>query len=71
MLTPRQFDTFTPKRKQEIRHMYVFIPRNDVGVRPGYYRDGDIVHLLRQRYRSKRTVLFVANVVGRAALKAG
>ncbi len=67
MLTPKQFDCFTSKRKREIRHMYLFIPRNRHGVRSGYYRDADIASLLREHYRNAKTVLFIAGAVGKAA----
>lgn len=69
MLTPKQFATFTPKRREEIRDNYVFIPRNRHGVRSGYYRDRDIVSLLRTHSREVDIVLFVAGTVasGQAA----
>lgn len=65
MLTPKQFNAFTSRRKREIRHMYIFIPRNRYAVRSGYYRDADIALLLRRHYRNAKTVLFVAEQCAR------
>jgi hypothetical protein len=63
MLTARQFAAFTPKRRGEIRCMYAFFPRNRHGVQSGYYRDADIVPLLRRHYRNAETVLFIAHTL--------
>jgi hypothetical protein len=48
MLTPRQFDAFTPKRRAEIQPAYLYIPPNRHGIRSGYYRELDIAPLLRR-----------------------
>lgn len=64
MLTPRQFAAFSPKRRVEIRSAYIYIPRNNHGIRPGYYRDVDITRLLRENRGKAKTILYIAKVVG-------
>ena len=66
MLTLKQFAAFTPKRQAEIRSAYVYIPRNDYGIRSGYYRDVDITRLLRENFRSIETILYIARRVAQA-----
>jgi hypothetical protein len=63
MLTPRQFAVFTPKRRAEIRPAYIYIHKNEHGVRSGYYRDVDIAHLLRQHQGKAKTILYIARQV--------
>lgn len=63
MLTPKQFAAFTPKRRAEIRPAYVYIPRNEHGIRSGYYRDVDITRLLRENFRNTKVILYVARRV--------
>ena len=66
MLTPRQFAAFTPKRRAEIRPAYIYIPRNDHGIRSGYYRDVDIIRLLREHCGKARTILYIARRAAQA-----
>jgi hypothetical protein len=63
MLTPGQFATFTPKRRAEIRSSYSYIPRNEHGIRSGYYRDVDITRLLRETCGKAKTILCIARQV--------
>lgn len=63
MLTPKQFATFAPKRREEIRGKYIYVPRNRHGVRSGYYRDEDIVALLRTHSHDMEIVLFVVGAI--------
>ena len=63
MLTPRQFAAFTLKRRDEIRPAYVYIPRNECGIRPGYFRLVDINRLLRENFRNEKTFLYVTRRV--------
>ncbi len=65
MLTPRQFAAFTPKRRVEIRQAYFYIPRNRHGIRSGYYRDVDIAPLLRRHRGKTKTILYIAQIVGK------
>ena len=65
MLTPRQFSTFTPKRRAEIRPAYIYIPQNSYGIRSGYYRDQDITRLLRDHRRKAKVILYIARQVAR------
>jgi hypothetical protein len=64
MITPKQFAAFTPRRRAEIRPVYVYIPRNEHGIRSGYYRDVDITRLLRENRGKVRTILYIARIVG-------
>jgi hypothetical protein len=63
MLTPKQFAMFAPKRRAEIRPAYIYIPRNNHGIRSGYYRDVDITRLLRDYYGNAKTILYIARQV--------
>jgi hypothetical protein len=65
MLTPRQFATFTAKRRGELRPTYLYIPRNRYGVRSGYYGDEDIAPLLRRHRGKAQTILYIARMVGK------
>jgi hypothetical protein len=65
MLTPGQFAVFTPKRRAEIRPVYLYIPPNLHGVRSGYYRDLDIAPLLRRHYGKAKTILYTARIIGK------
>jgi hypothetical protein len=65
MLTPKQFAALTPKRRAEIRPAYSYIPRNRYGIRSGYYRDVDIVPLLRRHCGKAKTILYIAQIVGK------
>jgi len=65
VLTPKQFAAFTPKRRAEIRPGYVYIPRNEYGIRSGYYRDVDITRLLRENFRNETAIVYVARRVAR------
>jgi len=64
VLTPRQFATFTSKRRVEVRPAYIYIPHNEHGIRSGYYRDVDIGHLLRDNRGKAKTILYIARIVG-------
>jgi len=63
VLTPEQFSMFTPKRRAEIRPGYIYIARNKYGVRSGYYRDVDIIRLLRENCGKAKTILYIARQV--------
>lgn len=65
MLTPGQFAAFTPKRRAEIRPAYIYIPKNEHGVRSGYYRDVDIAGLLRRHRGKTQVILYIARQVAR------
>ena len=65
MLTPKQFADFTPKRRAEIRPAYIYIPKNEYGVRTGYYRNVDIAYLLRLHGGKAKTILYIARQVAR------
>jgi hypothetical protein len=65
MLTPKQFDAFTRKRRAEIRAAYIYIPENEHGVRSGYYRDVDIAALLREHRGKAKVILYIARQVAR------
>ena len=64
MLTPSQFAAFTPKRRAELRPAYIHIPHNTHGIRCGYYRDVDIIRLLRENRGREKTILYIAQIVG-------
>jgi hypothetical protein len=63
MLTPRQFATFTPKRRAEMRPAYIYIAQNPYGIRSGYYRDQDITRLLRDHRGKGKVILYIARQV--------
>jgi len=65
MLTVKQFAAFTPRRRAEIRPARIYIPRNEHGVRSGYYRDEDIAHLLRKHRGRAKVILYIARQVAR------
>jgi hypothetical protein len=63
MLTPKQFAAFTQKRRAEIHPAYIHIPRNEHGIRSGYYRDVNITQLLRENCGKARVILYIARQV--------
>jgi hypothetical protein len=64
VLTPKQFAAFTQRRRAEIRPAYIYIPRNEHGIRSGYYRDVDITRLLRENRGKAKVILYIARQVG-------
>jgi hypothetical protein len=65
MVTPRQFAAFAPWRRAEIRPARIYIPKNEYGVRSGYYRDVDIAALLREHRGKATVILYIARQVAR------
>ena len=63
MLPPKQFAAFTPARQAEIRPARIYIPKNEHGVRSGYYRDEDIAQLLRDHRGKSKAILYIARQV--------
>ncbi len=48
MMTPKQWQALTDKRRRELFSSRTFIPRNTLRIRSGYYTDQDLGALLRQ-----------------------
>lgn len=49
--------------KTELVTGFTFVPKNDEGVRPGYYRHDDLVRLLRSAATNPRRVRFIADMM--------
>lgn len=64
MRTPNEFAAIPQRRNAEIRSACIYIPRNDLGIRSGYYRDAAIASLLRGHPGKARAILRIARNVG-------
>lgn len=65
VMTPKQFAAFTARRQAELRPARIYIPKNEHGVRSGYYRDMDIAALLREHRGKAKVILYIARQVAR------
>jgi len=61
VITNRQWLAFSLERRTEkfATGLYTIIPSNDFGIVPGYYRDEDLMLVLRERRRESAVVNFI------------
>lgn len=49
MITPKQWEAFTPLRRSELIVEHVFVPGNRYKIPSGYYTDAEMAQLIRER----------------------
>lgn len=63
MITEKQWLAFSPKRRREKLPFYTIIPKNRLGIEPGYYTNDDLIVMLRRRKADAAVVQFILDML--------
>jgi hypothetical protein len=65
MIPLAQWNHFTTNRRAAkiLSGEYTFIPSNSYGIKPGYFRDADLVLVLRERKAEPEVVQFILDML--------
>lgn len=65
MIRLKKWNSFTEERRKEklLTGLYTFIPTNSYGIPTGYFRDEDLVMVLRERKAEPGVVQFILDML--------